>query len=90
MKAGGAGADGDGVGDGVVGGQSGFKRGEFGAEAEVGRAQDGSDGVDFGFGDVGRRERNGRIQIRWCADLGSRAELVVLRTCSQVSECVGR
>jgi hypothetical protein len=53
MKAGGAGADGYGVRDGVVLGQCGFKSRQFGAEAEVRGAQDGGDGVDFGVGDVG-------------------------------------
>ena len=84
VQACGAAADGDGVGDGVVCGKGGFERGEFGAEAEMGCAQDGGDGGDFGFGDVGEAERDGRIQIR-VLDLAV-SELAVLRTCSQVSE----
>ena len=64
VQAGGAAADGDGVGDGVVVGEGGFEGGEFGAEAEVRRAQDGGDGVDFGFGDVGRAERDVRNHVR--------------------------
>lgn len=53
VKAGGSAADGDGVGNGVIGGEGGFESGEFGAEAEVGSAQNGGDGGDFCFGDVG-------------------------------------
>ena len=60
VQAGGSAADGDGVGDGVVCGECGFERVEFGAEAEVRSAQDCGDGVDFGFGDVGGGERNVR------------------------------
>jgi len=61
VKAGGAAADGDGVRGGVVVGEGRFKVGEFGPEAEVGSAQDGGDGVDFCFGDVGRGERDSGI-----------------------------
>ena len=54
MQTGGAGADGYGVGHGVIGGQRGFKGRKLGAEAEVRRAQNGGDGIDFGLGDVRR------------------------------------
>ena len=54
MQAGGAGADGYGVGHGVIVGQCGFKGRQFRAEAEVRRAQNGGDGIDLRLGDVGR------------------------------------
>lgn len=53
VQACGAAADCDGVGDGVVCGQSGFERREFGTEAEMRSAQDCSYGSNFCFGDVG-------------------------------------
>ncbi len=83
VKAGGAAADGDGVGDGVICGEGGFEGSEFGAEAEVGRAQHGSDGGDFGFGDVGGAERDRLVHgVHKAAEFGSAAHwLAVLRIC---------
>jgi len=60
MKACGAAADGDGVGGAVEIGERGFEGSEFGSEAEMGSAQDGADGGDFSFGDVGSAERDRR------------------------------
>ena len=62
VQAGCAAADGDCVGDGVIGGECGLEGGQFGAEAEMRRAQNGGNSVDFGFGDVGRAERDLRSQ----------------------------
>ena len=56
MEARGAGTDGDGVGDAVVGGQLRFKSGEFRTQAKVRRAQNGGDCIDLGLGNVGRGE----------------------------------
>jgi len=53
VQAGGAGTDGYGLRDGVVGGEGGFKGGELRAQAEVRRAETSGDGVDFELGDVG-------------------------------------
>jgi len=53
MQARGAGAYGNGVGDGVKLGECGFKGREFGAERQVRRAEDGGDCVDLRLGDVG-------------------------------------
>ena len=53
VQARGAGAYSNGVGDGVILGKFGFKGWEFRAEGQVGRAEDGGDGVDLGLGNVG-------------------------------------
>jgi hypothetical protein len=53
VQARGAGAYSNGVRDGVILGEFGFKGWEFGAERQVGRAEDGGDGVDLGLGYVG-------------------------------------
>jgi hypothetical protein len=45
----------------------------------VGSAQDGGDGGDFCFGDVGRGKRDGRIHSACSGEWIS--ELAVLRTC---------
>jgi hypothetical protein len=58
VQASGAGADADGMGHGVVGGQCCLKRRQFGTHAEVRRAQNGGDGVDLGLGDVGAGQLN--------------------------------
>jgi len=63
MQAGGAGAYGYSVGDGVILGKCGFKCGEFGAERQVRRAEDGGDGVDVGLGDVGGAEWDGHGRL---------------------------
>ena len=82
-KACGAAADGDGVGDGVVGGESGFEGDEFGAEAEVGSAQDGSDGVDFCFGDVWSGERDHGIEAGFVLVSGVRTLVSDASHCSR-------
>ena len=74
MEAGGAGADGYGVGHGVIGGERGFKGGKFGAERQVRGAKDGGDGVDFGLGDVGGGERNGHGRLKSMVSHPSRDE----------------
>ena len=43
---------------GVIVGESGFKSGQLGAEAQVRRAQDGCNGIDLGLGDVRGGKRN--------------------------------
>jgi hypothetical protein len=49
----------------VIGGQRCFKGGKLGAKAEVRGAEDLDDSFDFGFGNIGRRERYGRgIEVR--------------------------
>ena len=56
VEAGGAGANGYGVRDSVVGGEGGFKGGKFWAEAQMGGAKDGGHGFDFLLGYVGGTE----------------------------------
>ncbi len=58
VEAGGAAADRDGMRDVVVFGERGFEGCELGTETEVRGAQDGGDGGDFSFGDVGGAERD--------------------------------
>ncbi len=80
MQSGGAAADGDGMGSGVVFGERGFEGGEFGSEAEMGSAQDGGDGGDFGFGDVGCGEGNVRgHRARDVRGRGIHPEMQILR-----------
>ena len=54
METGGAGADGYGIGHGVISGQGGFKGWKLGSKAEVRRTQNCGDGIDFGLRDVRR------------------------------------
>ena len=64
VKAGCSGTDGYGVGDLMIRGQRRFKGCKLRAKAEVRGAQNGGYRFDFGFGDVGGRERDGRGIIR--------------------------
>jgi hypothetical protein len=78
MQSSGAAANGDGVGDGVIFGEGGFERCQFGTEAEMRGAQDGGDGNDFGLGDVGCGEGNVRRGRVWDGR-GIRPEMQILR-----------
>ena len=72
MQAGGAGADGYGVLHAVIRSQLRFKGRKFRAQAEVRRAQNGGDGRDLRFGNVGRGKWNvrGHIALRLRAVAG--------------------
>ncbi len=65
MEAGGAGADGDRVGDSGEGGKGGFKLPKLGAEREVRGAEDGGYSFDLGLGDVGCGEGNSHAGKGW-------------------------